>query len=114
MCGTRFTDEAAAEPAPPVPAPSDLLSLFMPFIALIVALVMRSGEVRPSRRGFLKTRAIASGAWLGVSSSTAGCKGGIDRLTSPSLVSSDNKYWTAIYACVGGGTTSKPWHGRVP
>jgi hypothetical protein len=41
-------------------------------------------------------------------------KGGIDRLTPPSLVSSDNKHWTAIYACVGGGTTSKPWHGRVP
>ena len=41
-----------------------LLGVFMPLIALIAALVMRSGEVRPSRRQFLKTWAIASGAWL--------------------------------------------------
>ena len=62
-----------------------LLSLFMPLIALIVALVMRAGELRPSRRGFLitaraverrgrqaptsrraflKTWAITAGAWM--------------------------------------------------
>jgi hypothetical protein len=35
-----------------------------PFISLIVALVLRSAEQRPSRRRFLKTWAIASGAWL--------------------------------------------------
>jgi uncharacterized membrane protein len=41
-----------------------LLGFFMPLISLIVALVMRSGEQRPSRSQFLKTWAIASGAWL--------------------------------------------------
>lgn len=148
-CGTRFADEAAPEqPAPAAgsPAPAGdpataaadspyggemtlaaaLLSLFMPVNPLIVALVMRGGELRPSRRGFLKTWAIASAAWLctgwilmlilfvGVSSSAGGCKGGIDQLQPPSFVSSDNKHWTVIYACVDGGTKSKPWHGKVP
>jgi hypothetical protein len=44
-----------------MPVAAVLLSLFMPLIALIVALVMRAGELRPSRRGFLKSWAIASG-----------------------------------------------------
>lgn len=137
-CGARFADEAAPQPTPPEAVDEDrpfggemtlaaaLLALFMPFIALIAALVMRANEARPSRRGFLKTWAIASGAWLctgwilvfflvvGVSSSAGGCKGGIDTLTPPSFESSDNTHWTATYACVGGGTTSKPWHGKVP
>jgi hypothetical protein len=39
-----------------------LLTLFAPFIALIVALVMRSGELRPRRRQFLKNWAIGSAA----------------------------------------------------
>jgi len=34
-----------------------LLAAFMPFIALIVALVMRSGEERPSRHQFPQTAA---------------------------------------------------------
>ena len=41
-----------------------LLTFFMPLIALIVALVMRAGELRPKRRRFLKNWAIWSGAWL--------------------------------------------------
>jgi hypothetical protein len=39
------------------------LSLFIPVIALVVALVMRSQEQRPSRRRFLKNWAIGSAAW---------------------------------------------------
>ena len=90
-------------------------------------MTVRAGELRPSRRGFLKTWAIASAAWLctgwivvlilfmGVASSAGGgCKGGIDTLTPPSFTSSDNKHWTVTYACAGGGTKSKPWHGQVP
>jgi hypothetical protein len=103
-----------------------LLTLFMPFIALIVALVMRSSEVRPSRRGFLKSWAIGSAAWLctgcvfalilfaGVASSAGGCKGGIDQLSPLTFTSSDNKHWTVTYSCVNGGTKSKPWQGQVP
>jgi hypothetical protein len=41
-----------------------LLAVFMPFIALIAALVMRANEQRPSRRAFLKSWAIASAAWM--------------------------------------------------
>lgn len=41
-----------------------LLAVFMPFIALIAALVLRANERRPSRRAFLKTWAIAAGAWM--------------------------------------------------
>ncbi len=103
-----------------------LLTLFMPFIALIVALVMRAGELRASRRGFLKTWAIVSAAWLctgwivvfllffAVSSSASGCKGGIDRFSVPSFESSDNVHWTATYACYNGGTKTVPYHGKVP
>ena len=83
-----------------------LLTLFMPFIALIVALVDAAGELRASRRGFLKTWAIVSAAWLctgwvlvfflffAVSSSASGCKGGIDQFSLPSFQSSDNVHWT--------------------
>jgi hypothetical protein len=41
-----------------------LLAVFMPFIALVAALVMRANERRPSRRAFLKSWAIAAGAWM--------------------------------------------------
>ena len=142
-CGRPFADALRAAPpelppAGPEQAPDDtpfggeitlvavLLTLFAPFIALIVALVMRSSEVRPRRRGFLKSWAIASAAWLctgwivvfflvvGVSSSAGGCKGGIDRFSVPSFQSSDNVHWTATYSCVGGGTKTVPYHGKVP
>jgi hypothetical protein len=118
----------AADPAPDDPPygsemalAAGLLSFFMPFIALIVALVMRAGELRPRRRGFLKTWAIASGAWLCtgwlifvlvVTSSGAlgggGCQGGPDPFGLPSYTSSDGKHWTAHIPCVNGGSTSRP------
>ena len=41
-----------------------LLAVFMPFVALIAALVLRANERRPSRRAFLKTWAIAAGTWM--------------------------------------------------
>jgi hypothetical protein len=41
-----------------------LLTIFMPFIALIAALMLRAQEMRPARREQLKNWAIASGAWL--------------------------------------------------
>ena len=76
-CGAAYSDAERSSPfASAGPTTDDtpfggemtlvaiLLAAFMPFIALIVALVMRSGEERPSRRQFLKTWAIASGAWL--------------------------------------------------
>jgi hypothetical protein len=75
-CGTRFADEARPETPPPPAAIDDkpfggemtlvavLLTFFAPFISLIAALILRSTEERPSRRAFLKTWAIASGAWL--------------------------------------------------
>src|SRR5262249_55571631 len=41
-----------------------LLTVFLPLIALIAALAIRSGEVIESRRRFLKNWAIASAVWL--------------------------------------------------
>ena len=41
-----------------------LLAVFMPFVALTGALVLRANERRPSRRAFLKSWAIAAGAWM--------------------------------------------------
>jgi len=140
-CGHRFADEPAPEPAATATtaAPADdtpyggemtvaavLLSLFMPLIALIVALVMRAGELRPSRRGFLKSWAIASGAWLctgwivallvfsSISGSAGGCKGGIDRFSVPTFMSTDNTHWAATYSCYDGGTKTVAYHGQVP
>ena len=137
-CGTAF-EEPSEHPAEPTSvttpsAPVDdepfsggmtvgagLLTVFMPLIALIVALIMRGGEVRPSRRGFLRTWAIASGAWLctgwviglllltsGSIGGGGGCQGGPDPFGVPSFVSSDNKHWTAVVPCVNGGSKSRP------
>jgi len=99
-----------------------LLTVFMPFIALIAALVMRGNETRPSRRSFLKNWAIGSAAWLATGwligailfVSVAGgvvgggCRGGIDQFGIPSYRSTDGQHWTAIYPCVDGGYTEKP------
>lgn len=96
-----------------------LLTVFLPFIALVVALVMRGSETRPKRRAFLKTWAVASGAWLAtgflvaiiaISSIGAGggCRGGIDEFGLPEYVSTDDEHWTAIYPCLEGGTTTTP------
>lgn len=68
-----------------------LLTIFVPFISLVVALVMRAQELRPKRRQFLKNWAIAAAAWLctgwlvaviafsAISSGASGCKGGSTR-----------------------------------
>ena len=106
-----------------------VLTLVMPLISLIVAVVMRSSERGSKRRGFLKNWAVASGAWLCtgwlvallvISSSGAmsggGCRGGADPFGVPiSFTSTDNKHWTATVPCVNGGTTTRPARkGEVP
>ena len=48
-----------------------LLTIFAPFIALVAALIMRGSETRPKRLAFLRTWAIASGAWLATGSSSS-------------------------------------------
>jgi hypothetical protein len=98
-----------------------LLTVFMPFIALIAALVIRRSEQRPSRRQFLKTWAIASGIWLATgwlvgllflasfSAGAGACKGGIDEFAPPiRYASTDDQHWTGTFPCVDGGTTSTP------
>jgi hypothetical protein len=98
-----------------------LLTIFMPFIALVVALVMRGSETRPTRRSFLRTWAIASGAWLisgyllacvaFVSVTGGECQGGMDEFGLPEYSSTDGQHWTATYPCVDGGKTSTPLPG---
>ncbi len=99
---------------------------FMPFISLIVALVMRSSEQRPSRRSFLKNWAIWSGVWLctgfliviiavgamasgGANGVSGGkCKNGPDPFNPPSYTSQDGTHWTADVPCSGGGSITRP------
>jgi len=145
MCGAAYPvpDEtpAAPEEATPAEAPDDppheggmtllavLLTFFMPLIALIVALVMRAGELRPKRRGFLKSWAIWSGAWLasgwvialvlilslGGGGGGGGCQGGEDPFGIPTFEQSGNGPWMATVPCVDGGTTTRPAKlGEVP
>jgi hypothetical protein len=103
-----------------------LLTFFMPFIALIVALVMRGSETRPKRRSFLSTWATASGAWLvtgwliaiiafaSISGGGGSCKGGIDEFAPPSYESDDGEHWVGIFPCVNGGSTRKPVDNPFP
>src|SRR5262249_39350301 len=96
-----------------------LLSLLMPVIALIAALVLRSQERGPRRRQFLKNWAIGSAVWMctgwlipivafsAASSGLSGCQGGIDQLVPPSYQSSDGVHWQATYSCMNGGTVTK-------
>jgi hypothetical protein len=93
-----------------------LLTIFAPFIALVAALIMRGRETRPKRLAFLRTWAIASGAWLAtgflfviiIAASIGGsaCRGGMDQFGLPEYSSTDGQHWTATYACVNGGRTS--------
>ena len=99
-----------------------LLTIFLPFVALIAALVLRAQETGPQRREQLKNWAIASGGWLAtgwviaivafssimsaVSPST--CKGGIDLTVPPSYDSTDGKHWTGTFTCMNGATITKP------
>lgn len=48
-----------------VKAAGALLTVFLPFIALIAALVLRSSEQDAVRRATLRSWAVASGVWLG-------------------------------------------------
>ena len=100
-----------------------LLTLFLPFIALIAALVLRAQETRPVRRDQLKNWALASGAWLATGwviaivafssvlsavSPPSSCKGGINLLVPPTYESSDGKHWVGTFACNNGGSITKP------
>jgi len=96
-----------------------LVTVFMPVIGLIAAVVLRSQERRPRRRQFLKNWAIGSAVWLctgwligiiafsAVGSGSAGCQGGIDQLVPPSYQSSDGVHWQATYMCMNGGSETK-------
>ena len=140
QCGSAYPDApaieseqaAAAPPTSPVvddqPYGGEITllavigTLFVPLISLIIALVVRSGEKRESRRGFLKTWAIACAAWmctgwivavlffLSVSSSIGGggCQGGVDPFSLPTYTSQDGQHWNVTRSCVGGGTKTRP------
>ena len=118
----------APGPGPDAPFPREatigavLLTIFMPFIALIAALVLRAQESRPARREQLKNWALASGAWLATgwvigiiifasalsAVSPSGCKGGIDQSVPPSYESNDGTHWMGTFTCMNGGTITKP------
>ncbi len=99
-------------------------ALFVPFLSLVAALLLRSNESVPARRDQLRKWAIGSGVWLvtgwilsmlavGLVIGSAGgsdgeCSGGIDRLVAPQFVSTDQVHWDATYACVNGGHLTKP------
>lgn len=98
-----------------------LLTVFVPFIALVMALVLRVNEARPKRRELLRNWAIASGAWLATgwliaviaigsiaSTISPSCQGGIDQTVPPSYQSSDGVHWTGTFTCMNGGTITKP------
>jgi hypothetical protein len=128
--GAGFGTQNGAEPGPDDDAPYQreamigaiLLTIFLPFIALIAALVLRAEERRPARREQLKNWALASGGWLATgwviaiiafasvvsAVGPSGCKGGIDLTVPPSYESSDGKHWVGTFACMNGGTTTKP------
>ena len=96
-----------------------MATIFVPFIALIVALVMLGNETNPVKRAFLKTWAWASGGVLALffvigviafasvansvpTVSTNGpCEGG-PILNAPGVPLGNNRY---RFACVDGGST---------
>ncbi len=145
-CGNRLTGDTHAEetagpatsvapsrstPHPQPPLAGDppysggatvgaiLLSVFMPLIALIAALVLRSQERRQKRRQFLKNWAIGSAIWMctgwliplialsTATSGASGCQGGINQLIPPSYQSNDGVHWQATYTCMNGGTETR-------
>jgi hypothetical protein len=99
-----------------------VLTIFLPFVALVAALLLRAQEMRPARREQLKNWALASGGWLATGWLIAiiafssvvgglgpsGCKGGIDLTVPPSYDSTDGKHWVGTFACMNGGTMTKP------
>jgi hypothetical protein len=123
--GDSAADPAGLHPADDSPYSTGatfgavLASIFVPFIALLAALVLRSQERRPLRRQFLRNWAIGSAVWLctgwlipiiafsAASPGASGCQGGIDQLVPPSYQSSDDVHWQATYTCMNGGTETK-------
>jgi hypothetical protein len=99
-----------------------LLTIFVPFISLIAALLLRAQEMRPARREQLKNWAITSGVWLATGwligiivftsafsvIAPSGCRGGIDLAVPPSYESNDGKHWVGTFTCMNGGTITKP------
>jgi len=80
-----------------------LLTIFLPMIALIAALVLRGSEADPLRRASLRTWAVASGAWLG-----AGLLAGIIAIAT---IASSVPQISNKGPCVGGpamGSTGQP------
>jgi hypothetical protein len=92
----------------------------MPLIALIAALVMRGQERIQARREFLRNWAFGSAAWLctgwlialialgSAAAGAASCQGGIDQTVPPTYASNDGTHWTGTFACMNGGTITKP------
>ncbi len=108
-------------PYPPVmTVVAVLAAVFVPFISVVVALVMRASERGWRRRQFLKNWAIGSAVclvvgWLiplialtAISPGVSGCKGGINQLDPPSFTSNDGVHWTETYTCMNGGTGTRP------
>ena len=128
--GEGLGARGGSEPGPGQDAPypreatigAVLLTIFMPFITLIAALILRAQELRPARREQLKNWALASGAWLATdwvigtiifasalsAIGPSGCKGGIDQSVPPSYESSDGTHWVGTFTCMNGGTITKP------
>jgi hypothetical protein len=80
-----------------------LLTVWVPFIALIVALVLRSSETNPVRRAALRAWALASAAWLAV-----GLLIGIIAIGS---IASSRLHVSHSGPCIGGpapGATGQP------
>lgn len=99
------------------------LTLFMPFIALVTALLMRGNETGSERREFLTKWAAASAAWLatgvivaliaiaaitGGAGGGGGCKGGIDPFQPPSYSKTGDGPWMGTFPCRDGGSITKP------
>lgn len=121
---TAPTDPIVISDDPPYPSGMTIVAvlaaIFVPFVSLVVALVMRGTERGWRRRQFLKNWAIGSAVWMvtgwlipiialaTLSSGVSGCKGGIDQLTPPSFTSNDGVHWTETYTCMNGGTGTRP------
>jgi hypothetical protein len=98
-----------------------LLTVVVPFVSLLVALILRGSQPNPVRRATLRTWAIASGAWLAVGlliviivaasvgnavshnvpSTSAPCLGGPD-MGSSGVSVGHGKY---RFPCADGGST---------
>lgn len=97
-----------------------LLTIVLPFIALIAALLMLGVETRPTRMRFLRSWAMWSGGvlagWLVVglmlSLTVIGgdeCRGGRQQFGLPTYTQTGGSdSWVVTYPCAEGGHTSSP------